>query len=181
MSRVILFVLVFWSVSAFAQSDTAIFEVRQNLSMGDGEKVYKDYYINSGVEKGLRSGMVVTVRRRINLYDPFQNGSPGDLLVDVGRLKIIHVQQGLSVARLYDLFDRADRPNLDYNFMMIGDRIDLKSMTLDAKSARKPNSESSFGVRDKKVDMIGPPKPDSNHIFRPAQRKEAAVSTNPIL
>lgn len=123
--KVILFILLALPASLAHAKDVAIFDIRRPLSMENGQELPKDYYVNAGSETGLKPGMVVTVTRRITLYDPFQNKSPGDLLVPVGRIRIIHVQEGLSVARLEDMLERSMLPSLDLDAILIGDRLDL--------------------------------------------------------
>lgn len=117
---------VFVATAAQAK-DIAVFDIRRPVSMENGKEVPKDYYLNAGRESGLKVNMVVTVHRRQTLYDPFQNKSPGDLTIPVGRLRIIHAQEGLSVARLEDMLSREKLPTLDIDAIAIGDRVDIKS------------------------------------------------------
>lgn len=115
-----------FSLTSLAHAkDVTIFDIRRPLSMENGVELPKDYYVNGGSEVGLKVGMLVTITRRQTLYDPFQNKSPGDLIVPVGRIRIIHVQDGLSVARLEDIHDRGKLPNLDIDAVTIGDRLDM--------------------------------------------------------
>lgn len=115
--------------SAFAE--VTIFDVRKNLPLSDTEKVYRDFYINGGSEAGITKNMIITVQRRLPLYDSYQNRSAGDLDLKVAKVKIIHVQKGLSVARLQSEFDRGTSPLLEDNFIMVGDRLDLATAVQD--------------------------------------------------
>ena len=81
------------SKTANAEDGPAVFDVNKTLPLKNGAKVYRDFYINGGKEKGLRPGMIVTVFRRISMYDHYQNSSPGEIKVPVGTLKIIYVQK----------------------------------------------------------------------------------------
>ena len=121
--------------------DLTIFDVRKNLPMSDNEKVYRDFYINGGNEAGLSNGMVITVERRMPLYDTYQNRSAGDLQLKVAKIKIIHVQKGLSVARLFVEFTRESAPLLEDNFIMVGDRLNLSTATSE-KEGKKAEAES---------------------------------------
>jgi hypothetical protein len=71
------------------------------------------------------------------LYDTYQNHSAGDLLLKVAKIKIIHAQKGLAVARLYAEFSREDAPLLEDNFIMVGDSVDLASATTEGKKGSK--------------------------------------------
>lgn len=124
------------SNAAFA-GDLTIFDVRKNLPMSDTEKVYRDFYVNGGSESGLNSGMVITVERRMPLYDNYQNRSAGDLQLKIAKIKIIHVQKGISVARLFSEFTRENAPLLEDNFIMVGDRLDMNSATNDGNDDGK--------------------------------------------
>ncbi len=142
------YILVFGlavSNAAFA-GDLTIFDVRKNLPMSDTEIVYRDFYINGGSESGLNSGMVITVERRMPLYDNYQNRSAGDLQLKVAKIKIIHVQKGISVARLFSEFTRENAPILEDNFIMVGDRLDMDSATSEkdsGKDSKKAEAESA--------------------------------------
>src|SRR5689334_6598209 len=100
-------VLFFRAVPALAD-EIAIFDVRKNSTLSDSEPAFRDFYISRGSESGLRPGMIVTVKRRMPLYDSFHNRSAGDLTVSVGRVKIIHVEKELAVAREHSQFNRED-------------------------------------------------------------------------
>ncbi len=126
-----------------AQAELTIFDVRKNLAMSSAEVVYRDFYINGGSESGLSSGMVLTVQRRLPLYDTYQNRSVGDLQLKVAKIKIIHVQRGLAVGRLHVEFKRDNSPLLEDPFIMIGDRLDLNSASSDKKADNSEGGESA--------------------------------------
>jgi hypothetical protein len=116
-------------------ADLTIFDVRKPIAMSDKEHPQKDFYINGGTESGLQTGTVVTVVRRLPLYDSYQSRSAGDLTIPVAKVLIIHVQPGLSVARFHSEIGRNDVPILEENFILIGDRLDLSTATRDKKGA----------------------------------------------
>lgn len=124
-----------------ASAELTIFDVRRTLPMSDSEKVFRDFYINGGSEAGIAVGMTITVQRRLPLYDTYQNRSAGDLDLKVGRIKIIHVQKGLAVARLANEFDYSSAPLLEDNFIMVGDRVNLA--TAVNEGSKKADSGSS--------------------------------------
>ncbi len=130
-----------YSNLTFAEEPT-IFDMRKPVTLSDSDPVYRDFYINGGIESGLQPGMLVNVQRKVTLYDNYQNRSPGELIVAVGKVKIIHAQKGISVARHYSDFDRKDRPTLEDEYIMIGDRLDVKSAEMDkSKSGRSTASQ----------------------------------------
>lgn len=126
-------------------ADPMIFDVRKNLRMADSDPVYHDYYVNGGTELGMAAGMVVTVGRRVPLYDTYQNHAAGDLQLKVARVKIIHTQKGLSVARLQSEFARDNAPLLEDNFIMVGDTLDLATATSGAEGKSADASGNAEG------------------------------------
>lgn len=117
-----------------AEAEAVIIEVRKNLPLTKQEKVYKNYFINGGTQLGLNKGTVVDVLRRLPVHDPLKNSAIGDLRVKVGELEIIHADAKISVGRILSLNSPEDRPILDYEALMIGDRLDLSTIKAAAKS-----------------------------------------------
>lgn len=134
-------VLATFFVSSMSYAkEIAVFDVRRPLSFENGQELPKDFYINAGIEVGLKVGMTVAVNRRQTLYDPFQNKSPGDLIIPVGRLKIIQVQDNLAVARLEEVMGRENLPTLDFDAIMVGDRLDMS--TAKMSSGKRAENET---------------------------------------
>jgi hypothetical protein len=145
-----------------AWAELTIFDVRKNLPMSDTDKVFRDFYINGGSEAGVSRGMIITVQRRMPLYDNYQNRSAGDLDLKVAKIKIIHAQKGLAVARLHSEFDRGTAPLLEDNFIMVGDRLDLATAVSDKSD--KASNDSGDSRSD--ASYAPPPEPMAAHIPR---------------
>ncbi|MGE4133434.1 MAG: hypothetical protein AB7F86_17465 [Bdellovibrionales bacterium] len=139
---VALVVAVIGLIPRMALAELTIFDVRKNLPLSDDEKTFKDYYINGGTEAGIANGMLITVQRRLPLYDTYSNRSAGDLNLKVAKIKIIHTQKGLSVARLQSEFSRETAPLLEDNFIMVGDRLDLATAVM-GKSEKVAHASSA--------------------------------------
>lgn len=133
--------------TSFAQ-DHFIFEVRSDFSLAPGTPGVKDFYINVGSSDRVQEGMYVDVIRKIPVHDSYQNKSYGTLDVRVGVLKIIHVQKSMSIARLQLLFQTENRPMVDFEAIMIGDRIDLASLRMTPPKVKK--TQSSAGTHTTK-------------------------------
>jgi hypothetical protein len=136
---VLLIVLFAWE--AFSE-ELSIIEVRRNIPLADQDPVYKDFFINGGLNQGLKPKTVVTATRKIQLKDV--NGQViGEVLVPVGNLKIIAVGAKISVARLVQEIPRDDLPMLEQTGVMIGDSVDLKSFVVELKKAPKKVAQVS--------------------------------------
>lgn len=157
MSTVTKLMIAFFAC-AQAHAELTIFDVRKNLALSDTEKVYRDFYINGGSEAGITAGMIITVQRRLPLYDNYLNRSAGDLDLKVAKVKVIHVQKGLSVARLHSEYDRSTAPLLEDNFIMVGDRLDLATAVSDK------NASVEESVKPEAAAPARPPEPIAAHI-----------------
>lgn len=129
---IILMALFSWEAMA---AEMSIIEVRRNIPLSDEAPVYKDFYLSSGAEAGLKKNMVITVLRKMSIRDATGTQSYGDIEVPVGQLKIIAVQNKVAIAREYKLLSREDEPMLEQIGMMIGDSITADGSFIDNKKA----------------------------------------------
>lgn len=138
--------MALFTIKSFAR-DIVVFDVRKNIPLTDQETVFKDFYLNGGFQEGFKKGLVVNVTRRITVNDSTQNQSAGELIVTVGKLKIIHVQKNMSVGRLVSVESPEDIPILDYDTVMSGDVVDMSTAIMDKgekKSATAEPESKSF-------------------------------------
>jgi hypothetical protein len=126
--------LAVFSFEAFGE-DLSVIDVRRNIPLADNLPVYRDFYINSGTEAGLKKNMVITATRKMTIKDATGTSSFGEITIPVGMLKVISVQNHISVAREYKLISRDDEPMLEQIGIMIGDKVDLASSFIDNKKA----------------------------------------------
>jgi hypothetical protein len=115
------------------ENEAVVIEVRKNISLSKNDKVYKNFFINGGENLGLKKGHTVEVLRRVPFHDPLKNISVGDIRVKVGELEIIHSEKNLSVAKLISQESSENRPVLDYEAVMVGDRLDLGTIRAPKK------------------------------------------------
>jgi hypothetical protein len=118
-----------------ADGEAVVIEVKKNIQLSKNEKVFKNFLINGGENLGLKKGSIVDVLRRVPFHDPLKNISIGDIRVKVAELEIIHADGLLSVARQITMENPENRPVLDYEAVMVGDRLDLTSTRAPKKMA----------------------------------------------
>lgn len=152
--------------------DITVFDIRRPISFENNQEMQKDFYINAGVETGLKVGMVITVNRRQTLYDPFQSKSPGDLVVPVGKLKIIHTQENISVARMFEMISRENLPGLEYDAVMVGDRLDMATAKM-GKGSDKAYNEGRSNTVVTVIEMN-----DGDDSVEPSQATSTAVAAS---
>lgn len=142
-------VTAFVPVANAADDVVSVFDVRKTLPLDPSDPVYYDYYVNAGPEAGLKRGMYVSVVRRTPIHDPVQNKAQATLAVEVAKVQIIHVDRNIGVARLVTEFGSEDRPVMEYESIMIGDTLDLTTVSMDApkdrekRKKRTPSSNAS--------------------------------------
>lgn len=127
-----------FSAPVFAE-EISVIEVRRNIPLADEDPIYKDYYLNAGPESGLKKNLVITAVRKISIKDATGTSSYGEIVIPVGQLKVIAVQNRIAVAREYKLISRDDEPMLEQIGIMTGDKIDMSGSFVDNKksSAKK--------------------------------------------
>ncbi len=182
------------STSAFAaDGNVSIFDVRKSLQMDPSEPVYHDFYLNAGPEAGLKRGMFVSVVRRTPIHNPIENKSAGTLSVEVAKLQIIQVENGISVGRLVSSFGSADRPVVEFEGIMIGDVLDLTTVSMEAPRSKRAaaitpaapatvtagSSENSSVTSETVTTPVPQPtlKTDNGAEAAPIQKAEASSGT----
>jgi hypothetical protein len=54
------------------------------------------------------------------------------ITIPVGKLQVIHVENNIAVARLVNELRDDERPTLEFESVMIGDRVDVKRASMEA-------------------------------------------------
>ena len=131
-----------YSKSAYAISEMSIVDVKRNIPLADSDPTFRDYYLNAGTDHGLKRNMVVKVTRKVSMRDVTGTHTFGDLVIPVGYVKILFVQDKISVARDFEIFSRDEFPNIDHATVMIGDKFDIVGSFIDNdKKAAKKSSQ----------------------------------------
>lgn len=106
-------------------ADFFITSVIREVPMKQGDVQYKDFYINAGVNNGLRKGVFLDAVRKIGVYDNVNAKLIGDTPVKVARLKVIHSDKAVSVARLVKYYDKEETPLSGFDSVVVGDLIEV--------------------------------------------------------
>lgn len=140
---VFVFIFMGFSSRAFGQqaNGPVIFDVRRSLPLEADEDVVKDFYINAGPEAGFKKGVYISVVRAVPVHDPIKNVQQATLNIPVGQLKVIDVQRGITVARLESELGDDERPTLEFEGIMVGDHIDLGTITTEQPKKPKPKAK----------------------------------------
>jgi len=140
----ILFVnAVFIIVAPRSKADFTVFDTRKTLTLSDAEPVYRDYYVNIGKGDGVREGSILDVYRKIPVVDIYRNKTPGDLVIQIARLKVIHAQDQMSVARIYQEENSKNIPVVQFEKVMLGDRVELNLNHQKSSQVAKTHEKKS--------------------------------------
>ncbi|HRK07019.1 MAG TPA: hypothetical protein PLZ57_04565 [Pseudobdellovibrionaceae bacterium] len=156
-----MFLVLGWNAGAQAQQDDGgpladapvIFDVRRSLPMEPDEPTFHDFYISAGVEAGIKKGQFLPVARQMPVHDPIANKQQAIITIPVGKLQVIHVERNIAVARLVNELRDDERPTLEFEAVMIGDRVDLKRATMDAP---KENEGRRRSTKRKSAALVAP-------------------------
>ena len=137
--------LLMVSQGAFAKENNfVIFDVHKNFPLHSNEKIYHDYYINAGQDQGVKVGDKVKIYRRVPLTDVYSNQAQPDLTVEIGALKVIQVQNTMSVARPVLERKPANTPVVFYEKFMRGDCVQLarQNVITNSDDSNSENTEN---------------------------------------
>ena len=117
---------------AMAADAIEVVDVRRNIQLADTDPIYKDFNLNASDSSGLKKNLVVKATRKSTVKN---QGSKviGTFKTTVGLLKIIQVEGGVAIARLFELTPREELPMLEQTGIMIGDQIDTDGSFIDNK------------------------------------------------
>lgn len=94
--------------------------------MGDGTIPKKNYYVNIGLQQGVKVGTELKVYRLLNLTNPYSTDKNVTYKVEVGELKIIHVEDENAIAELSKL-KTDSKVFIEVPSINIGDQVGVKT------------------------------------------------------
>lgn len=127
--------LLFWSfvflvtTALFFNSESVadeytVYQVFRSIDLGESDQLPpKDVFINMGSEQGVKKGSVLDVYRKISSFDNLTQKHMGDLVIPVGRVKVIHAEAKNSIARLDKFVTLDSEPALLPQAIMMGDLV----------------------------------------------------------
>ena len=105
-------------------ADFTIYSVYRGIYLGNSdEQPEKDFYINMGSAQGVREGTILEVLRRIPTYDELSQQLYRDVTFAIARVKVIHVESKVAVARLDKMLPIDKTPSISPRAIMVGDIV----------------------------------------------------------
>jgi len=102
--------------------------VRRELALTEAEarRSQQDIVINGGQAEGLEEGMKLNVIRKVPIIDPYLENQQKELEIKFATVEVIHVQNGLAIARLDRIDAIQDGPGVGVRGVLIGDFLSTR-------------------------------------------------------
>jgi len=105
-----------------------VYGMRTDFPMSNDNKYpEKDFYVNLGLAQGIKIGSSLEVFRIVTTDDDISNRKMDNITFRIAKLKIIHAEENISVARLVEMNSKEETPYGIYNTIMIGDLVEVSS------------------------------------------------------
>lgn len=105
----------------------SIIQAWPNLNVIQNNKPIKEYAVDLGKKQGLEPGQSVKVFRNLPIISPYSTGPWEMVKVYIGELQVIQVSEQTAIARMNVGPDLLRIPNIDYEFFLIGDMVEIRS------------------------------------------------------
>ena len=104
----------------------AIYSISQDIPMGfENEIIKKNFYVNVGLEQGLRQGTILDIFRNVTKVDPFDTQKRYRHLIKIGTLEVVHAETGSAITFFKDTEKKNSSLVLDIQGPMIGDLVNV--------------------------------------------------------
>lgn len=103
-----------------------IYSMAQDIPMGDGTKPKKNYYVNIGLQQGVKIGTELKVYRLLNRTNPYSTEKNVTFRIEVGELVVVHAEEENSIAKLSNLKSDTDI-FVEIPSLNIGDHVGVKT------------------------------------------------------
>lgn len=106
-------------------ADAIIYSVLRPIILDDSQAAdaLKDYYTTAGKKDGVKAGTILEVTRKTPTYNLQTERVYKDIRVPFARLKVIHVEEEASIARLEELYKPEQTPLLQPRAVIVGDLV----------------------------------------------------------
>jgi hypothetical protein len=121
--KTFLFLLMLLPSSTFASHQ--VFGIRTDFPMSDGQEIFRDVYVNMGTDQGIKVGSLLEASRVVTTVDEINQRTGRNISFPIAKLKVIHAEGNVAVARVVEMTKPELTPNGTYTNVMVGDQVDL--------------------------------------------------------
>jgi hypothetical protein len=118
--------LLLTALPAFAEGHQ-VFGVKSDFPMADSQTLYRDVYVNLGTSQGVKTGSLLDVFRTITTVDEINQRVGHNISFKIARLKVIHAEGDIAVARVEKFLPPETVPTGTYTNVMVGDQVEIAS------------------------------------------------------
>ena len=110
--------------SSAVAEEYSVYQVYRGIDLGETDRPPpKDIFVNLGSQQGIKKGSVLDLYRKVSSVDDMTQKHVDDLMIPVGKLKVIHVQEKTAIARVDRFVSLEQEPGLVPQAVMIGDVV----------------------------------------------------------
>ncbi|MGZ3654702.1 MAG: hypothetical protein ACXVCS_04070 [Bdellovibrionota bacterium] len=104
-----------------------VFGIRTDFPMADGQPLFRDVYVNMGTNQGIKNGSSLDAYRVITTVDELNQKTGRNISFKIAKLKVIHAETDLAVARVTSFLPPDSTPLGTYTNVMVGDEVEVGS------------------------------------------------------
>lgn len=125
--KIILSILALFLPLSAESSNYAVFGIKTDFPMADGQTAYRDVYVSMGTNQGIKPGSQLDVFRVMTAMDDLNQRSGRNLSFKIAKLKVIHAESDIAVARVIQFLPPEATPIGTYTNVMVGDAVDVST------------------------------------------------------
>jgi hypothetical protein len=108
-----------------AEAEFQVSAIRTDFAMSDSDPRYRDVYVTMGLNQGIKKGSVLDAYRNLATFDDLNHRVGKNISFKIAKLKIIHADDEVSVARVVSVEAPDVTPTGTYQNVMVGDKVEL--------------------------------------------------------
>lgn len=108
-----------------AGANYTVYGIKNDFPMADNQTLFKDIYINMGTNQGIKPGSTLDAYRTMSTVDELNQKNAQSISFKIARLKVIHSDASVSVARIIEMLPPQVTPVGGYPTVMVGDSVDI--------------------------------------------------------
>lgn len=117
--------VVFFSSHAALAGQYKVFGIRTDFPMVEGQVSFRDVYVNLGTNQGIKTGSTLDAYRVVTTIDEINQTTGRNMSFKIAKLKVIHSEPELAVARVVQMLPPESTPLGSYTNIMVGDEVEV--------------------------------------------------------
>jgi len=102
-----------------------VFGIRTDFPMTEGQPSYRDVYVSMGTNQGIKTGSSLDAFRVVTTVDEINQRTGRNISFRIAKLKVIHSETDLSVARVVEMLPPSSTPIGSFTNVMVGDEVEV--------------------------------------------------------